>query len=137
MRHTARVGQSGIVLGTPLVDMVPTWDELRWLRAQTRLPLLVKGILSASQAREALSCGADGLIVSNHGGRVQDCAPSPMEMLPAIRSMVDQIKPGTPVWLDSGVRWGTDIAKALALGAQAVLIGRRRFMPWLSAAYRA
>ena len=118
-RHTAQAGQGRILLGSPLADAAPTWDDLDWLRAHTRLPLLVKGVLAPAQAREAVARGADALVVSNHGGRVMDGVPSPLDVLPAIRQAVD-----VPLLLDSGVRWGTDAAKALALGASAVLIGR-------------
>lgn len=118
-RHTAQAGQGAILLGSPLADAAPTWDDLDWLRGQTRLPLLVKGILSPAQAREAVARGADALVISNHGGRVMDGVPSPLDVLPAIRQAVD-----VPLLLDSGVRWGTDAAKALALGASAVLVGR-------------
>jgi len=119
-RHTAQAGRGTILLGSPLADAAPAWDDLDWLRAQTRLPLLVKGILAPAQAREAVARGADALIVSNHGGRVMDGVPSPLDVLPAVREAV----PGKPLLLDSGVRWGTDAAKALALGSSAVLIGR-------------
>lgn len=120
LRHTSQAGQGAIVLGTPLAEQAPTWEDLDWLRAQTRLPLIVKGILSPAQAQEAVRRGADGLVVSNHGGRVMDGLPSPLQVLPAIRAAL----PDTPLLLDSGLRLGTDIAKALALGADAVLIGR-------------
>ena len=119
-RHTAQAGAGAIILGTPLADAAPTLEELAWLRAQTRLPLIVKGVLSPAAAQEAVAHGADAIVVSNHGGRVMDGVPSPIDVLPAVRAAV----PGTPLLLDSGIRWGTDAAKALALGASAVLIGR-------------
>lgn len=118
--HTAQVGAGAIVLGTPLADAAPTLEELDWLRAQTRLPLIVKGVLSPAAAAEAVAHGADAIVLSNHGARVMDGVASPIEVLPAVRAAV----PGTPLLLDSGIRWGTDAAKALALGASAVLIGR-------------
>lgn len=121
VQHTSHLGQGPIVFGTPLAAQAPTWDDLRWLRAQTQLPLLVKGVLSPAMAQQAVALGADGLIVSNHGGRVLDGVVSPLEVLPAI---VQAVGPQVPVLLDSGVRWGTDVVKALALGARAVLIGR-------------
>ncbi len=123
-RQTSHASQGGIVLGTPLADAAPRWDDLDWLRSQTRLPIVVKGVLSPAQAREAVVRGADALIISNHGGRVIDGVPSPVEVLPAIRSALEPVAPATPLLLDSGVRWGTDAAKALALGASAVFIGR-------------
>lgn len=110
-----------ILFGTPLIPQIPTWDDLRWLRAQTQLPIIVKGILSPAQAQQAVDLGADALIVSNHGGRVLDGVVSPIEVLPAIAQAVQG---QVPLLLDSGVRHGTDVVKALALGASAALIGR-------------
>jgi 4-hydroxymandelate oxidase len=120
VQHTPQALGGPVLLGTPLADAAPTREDLQWLRAQTRLPLIVKGVLSPRVAAEAVACGADALVVSNHGGRVMDGVPAPIEVLPAVRAAV----PGTPLLLDSGIRWGTDAAKALALGASAVLIGR-------------
>lgn len=119
-QHTSPL-QGPILFGTPLMAQVPSWDDLRWLRAHTALPLIVKGVLSPAQAQQAVSLGADALIVSNHGGRVLDGVVSPLDVLPAIASSVD---PHLPLLLDSGVRYGTDVVKALAMGASAVLIGR-------------
>ena len=110
-----------ILFGTPLMQQIPTWDDLRWLRAQTQLPIIVKGILSPAQAQQAVDLGADALIVSNNGGRVLDGVVSPIEVLPAIAQAVQG---QVPLLLDSGVRHGTDVVKALALGASAALIGR-------------
>lgn len=119
-QHTSPL-QGPILFGTALAQQAPTWDDLRWLRAQTQLPILVKGILSPAQAQQAVALGADALIVSNHGGRVLDGVVSPMEVLPAIAQAVGA---QVPLLLDSGVRYGTDVIKALALGACAVLAGR-------------
>ena len=118
--HTSPL-QGPIVFGTPLMAQLPTWDDLRWLRAQTALPILVKGVLSPTQAQQAMALGANGIIVSNHGGRVLDGTVSPMEVLPQI---AQALGPDTPLLLDSGVRYGNDVVKALALGAHAVLVGR-------------
>lgn len=102
-------------------DPSATWDQLRDLRGMTRLPLLVKGVLHPDDARCALDCGADGVIVSNHGGRQVDGAIAALDALPAV---VDAVKDRAPVLFDSGIRRGSDILKALALGAAAVLLGR-------------
>lgn len=110
-----------ILFGTPYAQQAPTWDDLQWLRAHTQLPLIVKGVLSPAMARQAVALGADALVVSNHGGRVLDGVVSPLEVLPAIAQAVGQ---QVPLLLDSGVRYGTDVVKALALGASAVLVGR-------------
>ncbi|MER1966138.1 alpha-hydroxy acid oxidase [Castellaniella sp. GW247-6E4] len=105
-----------------LLDAAPTWADVAWLRAQfPEATLWLKGILDPVDARQALSTGIDGIIVSNHGGRCLDTLPATLEALPAIaRAIGDRM----PILLDGGIRRGTDILKALALGAQAVLIGR-------------
>jgi isopentenyl diphosphate isomerase/L-lactate dehydrogenase-like FMN-dependent dehydrogenase len=98
-----------------------TWDDLGWLRERTALPIVIKGILHPDDAREALARGVDGLVVSNHGGRQVDGAIASLDALPAIADAVgDEIA----VLLDSGIRGGADVFKALALGADAVLLGR-------------
>ncbi len=112
---------SSLLLGGPLLNAAPTWADLDWLRAQTRLPILLKGILSAADAEQALAAGVDGLIVSNHGGRTLDGLPATIEALPEVAAAVQG---RVPVLLDGGIRRGTDILKALALGADAVLVGR-------------
>lgn len=123
-RHTSAL-QGPLVFGTPWIQQATTWDDLRWLRAQTRLPLIVKGILCPAQACQAVALGADALVVSNHGGRVLDGVVSPVDVLPAVVQALQRAGHGdTPVLIDSGVRTGTDVVKALALGADAVLVGR-------------
>lgn len=104
-----------------LLAQAPTWEDVAWLRRQTRLPLLLKGVLHPADAREALQQGVDGLVVSNHGGRVLDGAIATASALPA---MADAVAGDLPLLVDGGIQRGTDIAKALALGARAVLLGR-------------
>jgi isopentenyl diphosphate isomerase/L-lactate dehydrogenase-like FMN-dependent dehydrogenase len=98
-----------------------TWADLDWLREQTELPIVLKGIVHADDARRAVQAGADGLIVSNHGGRQVDGALGALEALPAVREAVGG---KLPMLFDSGIRTGADIFKALALGADAVCLGR-------------
>lgn len=98
-----------------------TWDDLSFLREHTKLPIVLKGILHPDDARMAVDYGMDGIIVSNHGGRQVDGSISTFEALPRI---VETINGKIPVLLDSGVRGGADVYKALALGAKAVCIGR-------------
>lgn len=108
---------------TKLVDDSLTWDFLRWIRSQvpTTLPVLVKGILSPDDARRAVDLGADGIVVSNHGGRQLDYTPAPLDMLPHIAAAV---KGRVPLIVDGGIRRGTDVLKCIGLGAQAVMVGR-------------
>jgi lactate 2-monooxygenase len=98
-----------------------SWADIAWLREETDLPLLVKGINSAEDARRALDAGVDGVIVSNHGGRQVDGAIAALDALPDVAGAVP---PDVPVLFDSGIRTGADAVKALALGARAVLIAR-------------
>jgi lactate 2-monooxygenase len=98
-----------------------TWEDLQWLREETELPILLKGILHPDDALRAAETGMDGVIVSNHGGRQVDGAISSLRALVGVR---DALGPQFPVLLDGGVRSGADIFKALALGADAVCIGR-------------
>ncbi len=104
-----------------IVDPTLTWRDLEWLHAQTSLPLLVKGVLTAEDARLACEHGCAGVIVSNHGGRQLDGVPATLDALPEV---VEAVAGRAEVYLDGGVRRGTDVAKALALGARAVAIGR-------------
>jgi lactate 2-monooxygenase len=98
-----------------------TWERLEWLRGTTSLPIVVKGILHPDDAREARERGVDGIVVSNHGGRQIDGAIASLDALPPI---LDAVGDRMAVLLDSGIRSGADVFKALALGADAVLVGR-------------
>ncbi|XP_077548252.1 uncharacterized protein LOC144161472 [Haemaphysalis longicornis] len=102
-------------------DRSLTWDILPWLRSITRLPVVVKGILTAQDAEEAVNYGASAIVVSNHGGRQLDTVPATIEVLPGI---VKAVRGSCEVYIDGGVRTGTDVVKALALGARAVFVGR-------------
>jgi 4-hydroxymandelate oxidase len=118
---TGNARAEGRAIYSPNLDPGLTWDFAQWLKSICRVPLLLKGILAGEDARLALQAGMDGLIVSNHGARNLDTFPASIEALPEVVSVVDG---KLPVLLDSGVRRGTDVLKALALGAAAVLIGR-------------
>ncbi len=104
-----------------LPAQAPTWDDVAWLRTQTRLPMWLKGVLHPTDARLAQSLGVAGLMVSNHGGRTLDGAPPTARALPLVRAAVGQ---ALPLIVDGGLRRGTDVLKAIALGANAVMIGR-------------
>jgi isopentenyl diphosphate isomerase/L-lactate dehydrogenase-like FMN-dependent dehydrogenase len=113
---TARTFKKSILKNDSL-----NWDDLRALRKLWPRTLMIKGTLHPEDAKLAADCGIDGLIVSNHGGRMLDSSLAPIDVLP---SMVDAVGKKLTVMMDSGVRRGADVVKALALGAQAVLIGR-------------
>lgn len=120
--------QAGNLAGLPLrvegeyPDGAPaTWADVDWLRSVTDLPIVIKGILTAEDAVLAVSHGSHGIVVSNHGGRQLDGTIASIEALPEV---VDAVKGQCEVYLDSGIRRGTDVLKGLALGARAVLVGR-------------
>lgn len=104
-----------------MLDPKLTWKEIAWLRGLTKRPFLLKGILTADDAARALDHGADGVIVSNHGGRNLDTLPATIDALPEVAA---RVAGRVPVLVDGGIRRGTDVLKAIALGANAVLIGR-------------
>lgn len=104
-----------------LFDKSLNWKDLDWLRSITHLPLIIKGIINPIDAELAVDSGLDAIIVSNHGGRQLDSMPASIEMLPVI---ADKVKNKIPLLIDGGFRRGTDLFKAIALGADAVLIGR-------------
>ncbi len=99
----------------------PTWDDVAWLCGLTSLPVIMKGVLHPDDAARALDSGARGIGVSSHGGRVLDTVPAAIQALPAVARRVNGV---APILFDSGIRRGTDAFKALALGAQAVMVGR-------------
>ncbi|MEO6291978.1 MAG: alpha-hydroxy acid oxidase, partial [Burkholderiaceae bacterium] len=114
-----QAGQSALFDG--LLANAPTWADIAWLQSITRLPILLKGVLHESDARQAVDMGVSGIIVSNHGGRTLDTVPATAQVLPRI---VQRIAGDVPVLVDGGIRRGTDVFKAIALGASAVLVGR-------------
>jgi 4-hydroxymandelate oxidase len=98
-----------------------TWDDVSWLRSTTKLPILLKGIMNPADAKQAVGAGVQGIIVSNHGGRDLDTLPATISALPMV---AQKVAGRVPLLMDGGIRRGTDVLKALALGARAVLIGR-------------
>ncbi len=115
-------GESGLLTYfAQQINPAVTWKDLQWLQSLSPLPLVVKGILRADDAIRAVECGAQAIVVSNHGGRQLDGAIASLDALPEIIAAVDG---KAEVLLDGGIRRGTDILKALAFGAKAVLIGR-------------
>lgn len=120
--RTRRDGESAVAAHTSRMFAPDVgWRDLEWLRDQTSLPLVVKGILDPRDAKQAMDCGADAVVVSNHGGRQLDGAAASLDALPAV---VDAVAGRVEVLLDSGVRGGLDVLRALALGASGVLLGR-------------
>jgi len=114
-----KTGQSAVFDGW--MSQAPTWDDMQWLREQTTLPLLMKGVLHPEDAEIAIGIGFDGIVVSNHGGRVLDTVINSVD---ALKAIVAHVNGRVPVLFDSGIRSGQDVYKALSLGASAVLIGR-------------
>ncbi len=98
-----------------------TWDDVDWLRSRTKLPILLKGLVHPDDVRMAIDHGVDGVVISNHGGRQLDGGIGTLDALPSI---VDAVHDRIPLLIDSGVRHGADVIKALALGAKGVLLGR-------------
>src|SRR5690606_26111031 len=115
------VPEGGSAVFDGLLAVAPRWDDVAWLCRHSRLPVVLKGILHPEDARLAMQAGAAGVIVSKHGGRVLDSQWPAVRALPAIRA---ELGPQVPVLVDGGIRRGSDVFKALALGASAVLIGR-------------
>jgi L-lactate dehydrogenase (cytochrome) len=113
----------GAFVNKQMIDPSVTWDELPWLRELWPGPLVVKGILTAEDARRAVDGGAEGVVVSNHGGRQLDGAPATAAVLAEV---VDAIGDRAEVYVDGGIRRGTDVVRALAIGARAAMVGR----PW-------
>lgn len=112
-------GQSIVFDG--VMTVAPTWHDIAWLRANTKLPLLLKGVMMPEDALRALDASMDGIVVSNHGGRAFDAQPATLEALPAIAAAVGG---RFPILFDGGVTRGADALKAIALGADAVLVGK-------------
>jgi len=113
------VGGSTVLPG--LFEATISWDDIAWIRQFWRGKLLIKGVLAAADAERALALGCDGIVLSNHGGRQLDYCVAALEVLPEV---VAAVRGRLPVVIDGGFRRGTDIVKALALGAEAVMLGR-------------
>ncbi|KAJ9072084.1 Hydroxyacid oxidase 1, variant 2 [Entomophthora muscae] len=114
-------GSSLELVSSKILNEDLTWDDIAWLKAASKLPIILKGVLTAEDAKLAVKSGASAIIVSNHGGRQLDYAPATIEVLSEIVSAVNgEIE----VYLDGGIREGTDVIKALAIGAKAVFVGR-------------
>jgi 4-hydroxymandelate oxidase len=131
VKNLLGVGQ-GAVTGSPegsglssyvssYIDPAISWRDVEWLRSITKLPLLIKGIVRADDARRAVEAGARGVIVSNHGGRQLDGSPATIDALPFV---ADAVAGRAEVFADGGIRRGTDVVKAIARGARAVMVGR-------------
>ena len=118
-KRALQPGQSALF--DDLLASAPTWHDVAWLQSITRLPVVLKGVLHPDDARQAAALGVAGVIVSNHGGRTLDTLPATANVLPRI---VQAIAGQMPVLVDGGIRRGTDILKAMALGASAVLVGK-------------
>ena len=108
-------------VGAALERSTVSWDDMGWIRDAWRGPIVIKGVLSSEDARRALDVGAEAIIVSNHGGRQLDCVSATLRALPEV---VEAVGGRSEVLLDGGIRRGSDVVKALCLGARAVLIGR-------------
>lgn len=125
LRHRDKRNDFDMPIGLPQDELTfapdLTWDDLSWIRDAAPVPLLVKGIMTAEDARIGVEVGVDGIVVSNHGARQLDSVHAPITVLPEI---VEAVEGRVPVLVDGGFRRGTDIFKALALGATAVLVGR-------------
>ncbi|RYF40039.1 MAG: alpha-hydroxy-acid oxidizing protein [Comamonadaceae bacterium] len=118
---SSATAQAATSLFEGLLATAPGWHDVEWLQSITRLPVLVKGILHPADARQAAGLNLAGVIVSNHGGRTLDTAPASARMLPRI---ADAVGGALPLLVDGGIRRGTDVLKAMAMGARAVLVGR-------------
>ena len=110
-----------IDVATALAESTPTWADLKWIREIWKGPIVIKGVLTAEDARRAMDEGVAAISVSNHGGRQLDGVPASLRVLPEV---VEAVKGHIEVWMDGGIRRGSDIVKALCLGANAVLCGR-------------
>jgi 4-hydroxymandelate oxidase len=117
LAHPPREGE----IFSAILDPTLTWKDIEWLRSFARVPVLLKGVLNADDADQAARLGVSGIIVSNHGARNLDTVPATIDALP---SVVEKVAGRMPVLVDGGIRRGTDVLKALASGASAVLIGR-------------
>ena len=104
-----------------LMQIAPKWQDIEWMIANTSLPVILKGVVHPKDAERAVQSGVQGLIISNHGGRVLDSCISPLTALQQIKAVVP---PNFPLIVDGGIRRGSDVFKAIALGASAVCIGR-------------
>ena len=107
--------------GEMIQKMPLTWKEMEWLISFAKVPVLLKGVLHPDDAEKAIEIGASGIIVSNHSGRNLDTVPATIEVLPRI---VERVNKRIPILMDGGIRRGTDVLKAIALGANAVLVGK-------------
>ncbi len=132
LRHRDTRSGFEMKIGLPQDELVYdpgiSWGDLDWIREHAPLPLLLKGILTAEDARLALEHGVDGIVVSNHGGRQLDDVPAGVD---ALVEVVNVVQGRVPVLVDGGIRRGTDVLKCLALGASAVLVGRPICWGWL------
>lgn len=119
---STKVGSSGFAEYVKnLMDPTLSWKDVQWLADHTHLPVIVKGVLTAEDALQATANGARGIIVSNHGARQLDSAPSTLE---ALQEIVRAVGNKCEVYMDGGIRTGNDVFKALALGAKMVFVGR-------------
>lgn len=112
---------AGRSIYSPNLDPRVTWKDMEWIKSFMKVPVVLKGVLDGRDAVRCVETGLDGVIVSNHGGRTIDTVPAAIEALPEV---VEAVNGRIPVLVDGGIRRGTDVLKAVALGAQAVLIGR-------------